>query len=74
MMAQSLRRLLSPPKHVFVFGANLFVNAATDSAVAAGMPFSIIRTERLPVFKVLAKALPQTERHVDKQWLRSPVD
>jgi hypothetical protein len=48
MMAQSLRRLLSPPKHVFVFGANLFVNAATDSAVAAGM-FSIIRTERYGV-------------------------
>jgi len=46
MMAETLRRLPGPPKHVFVCGTNPFVNAAADGAVAGGTPPSIIRTER----------------------------
>lgn len=41
-----LRRLPRSPRHVFVCGTNSFVNAAVDGAIAAGIPASIIRTER----------------------------
>ena len=34
------------PRHVFVCGSNRFVEAATDGLQAAGVPASIIRTER----------------------------
>jgi glycine betaine catabolism B len=49
MMAEILLRLPGPPRHVFVCGANSFVNAAVDGATAAGTPPSIIRTERYGV-------------------------
>ena len=46
MMAEVLRRLPTRPRHVFVCGTNLFVNAAVDGAISAGTPACIIRTER----------------------------
>jgi ferredoxin-NADP reductase len=49
MVVETLHLLPSPPKHVFVCGANPFVNAAVSGAVAAGMLPSIIRTERYGV-------------------------
>jgi ferredoxin-NADP reductase len=46
MMRDVVRRLPGPPKTVYVCGSNPFVNAAADSAIAAGVAASIIRTER----------------------------
>jgi ferredoxin-NADP reductase len=46
MIADSLSRLPSPPRHVFVCGANAFVETAAQSAIAAGIPAGLIRTER----------------------------
>ena len=49
MIEEVVTRLPSAPKLVFVCGANQFVNAAADGAVAAGVPASIVRTERYGV-------------------------
>jgi len=49
LIAEVLGRLPSAPADVFVCGSNQFVNAAADGAVAAGIPVSIIRTERYGV-------------------------
>lgn len=46
MLAEALMRLPAPPRHVFVCGTNAFVEAAAQSAIEAGIPPSIIRTER----------------------------
>ena len=46
MIATVLDRLSSPPGFVFVCGSNAFVNAATDGMLDAGIPPSVIRTER----------------------------
>jgi len=46
LISEVLARMPAPPKHVFVCGANPFVNAAADGAVAAGLPAEAIRTER----------------------------
>jgi len=46
MMADVLRMLPWPPKHVFICGSNTFVNAAADRAVEAGIPAPLVRTER----------------------------
>lgn len=48
--ADMLQAVIAPlqvaPRHVFVCGANAFVNAATNAALAAGIASTIIRTER----------------------------
>jgi ferredoxin-NADP reductase len=46
MLAELLMRLPAPPRHVFVCGMNAFVEAAAQAAIEAGVPASIIRTER----------------------------
>jgi ferredoxin-NADP reductase len=46
MLREVLVNLPDPPRLVFVCGANAFVNAAADAAIAAGLPASAIRTER----------------------------
>jgi ferredoxin-NADP reductase len=46
MVAAALAHLPSSPRHVFVCGSNPFVNAATDGAIAAGVPADMIKTER----------------------------
>lgn len=46
MMKDVLAMLPAPPKHVFVCGSNSFVNAAADGAIEAGIPASMVRTER----------------------------
>jgi ferredoxin-NADP reductase len=46
MVAETLGRLPSPPKHAFVCGTNPFVNAAVEGALTAGTPSCVIRTER----------------------------
>ncbi len=46
MIAEVLKRLPSLPAHVFICGSNAFVNAASDGALAAGIPAETIRTER----------------------------
>jgi ferredoxin-NADP reductase len=46
MIAETLARLPAPPRFGYVCGANAFVNAAADGAVAAGIPATDIRTER----------------------------
>jgi ferredoxin-NADP reductase len=46
ILRDALRKLPAPPRHVFVCGANAFVNAAADAAVAAGVPAAAVRTER----------------------------
>jgi len=46
MVASVLERLPAWPRRVFICGANGFVNAAADGAVAAGVAANIIRTER----------------------------
>src|SRR3546814_7458086 len=46
MMADVSARLTAAPKHVFICGSNAFVNEAADGARAAGVPASLIRTER----------------------------
>lgn len=46
MMKDLLKRLLAPPRRVFVCGANRFVEAATQSAIDCGVSPTIIATER----------------------------
>jgi ferredoxin-NADP reductase len=46
MMSEVLGRLPARPRYAFLCGSNMFVNAAADGAVAAGLPPSLIRTER----------------------------
>jgi ferredoxin-NADP reductase len=46
MMTDVLARLPAAPRHVFICGSNAFVNAAADGALEAGVPASIVRTER----------------------------
>jgi ferredoxin-NADP reductase len=46
MLAELLARLAVAPKRAFVCGANAFVEAAADAAIAAGVPARRIRTER----------------------------
>lgn len=46
MLAEVLARLPGPPRHVFVCGTNAFVEAGAQSAIQAGVPPGIIRTER----------------------------
>jgi ferredoxin-NADP reductase len=46
MMADVLTRFPARPALAYVCGANPFVDAAADGAVAAGMPSATIRTER----------------------------
>jgi ferredoxin-NADP reductase len=46
MMKDLLARLPAPPRRVFVCGANRFVEAATQSAIACGVDAAIIATER----------------------------
>ena len=46
MLAECLVKLPVPPRRVFVCGSNPFVEAATTAAIDAGVPATIIRTER----------------------------
>jgi ferredoxin-NADP reductase len=46
IIAEQLRLLPQAPTHVFVCGANAFVEAAAQGAIEAGIPAGIIRTER----------------------------
>jgi ferredoxin-NADP reductase len=46
MLTELLMKLAAPPRHVFVCGMNAFVEAAAQGAIEAGVPASIIRTER----------------------------
>ena len=46
MMGDLLKQLPASPSRVFVCGANPFVTAAADAAIAAGISPSLIRTER----------------------------
>jgi len=46
VVAEVLARLPSPPKHVFICGSNPFVTSAAEAALAAGLPATIIKTER----------------------------
>jgi ferredoxin-NADP reductase len=49
MMAEVLARFTARPAQAFVCGSNAFVDAAADGAVAAGVPASIVHTERYGV-------------------------
>lgn len=46
IVGELLTKLPAPPKSMFICGTNAFVNAAADGAVAAGLPPSVIHTER----------------------------
>lgn len=46
IVSTSLKRLPRLPTRVYICGGNSFVNAAADSAIAAGISPRIIRTER----------------------------
>lgn len=46
MVAESIERMGELPARTFICGSNLFVNTATDSALAAGVLAETIRTER----------------------------
>jgi len=46
MVTELLGRLPAPPKQIFICGSNPFVGAAADAAISAGIPASLIRTER----------------------------
>jgi ferredoxin-NADP reductase len=46
LIASALASLPEPPKTIFICGATPFVDAAADLALAAGIPFERIRTER----------------------------
>lgn len=46
MVTDVVGRLPNAPRNVFVCGSNAFVDAATDSVVAAGLGHAIVRTER----------------------------
>jgi ferredoxin-NADP reductase len=49
MMVQSIMRLPEPPKLAFVCGSNVFVSAAAQALIDAGVPAGLIRTERYGV-------------------------
>ncbi|TIP88436.1 MAG: oxidoreductase [Mesorhizobium sp.] len=49
MMEQSMVRLPAPPRFAFVCGSNAFVSAAAQALIDAGVPASLIRTERYGV-------------------------
>ncbi|MCF6121427.1 FAD-binding oxidoreductase [Mesorhizobium muleiense] len=49
MMEQSMLRLPAPPRFAFVCGSNAFVSAAAQALIDAGVPASLIRTERYGV-------------------------
>lgn len=46
MVAETMERIGGLPARTFICGSNLFVNTATDSALAAGLLPETIRTER----------------------------
>ena len=46
MVRELLSRLPAAPQQTFIRGANPFVEAAADSAIAAGIAVDTIRTER----------------------------
>jgi ferredoxin-NADP reductase len=46
MVIETLARLPAPPARVYLCGANPFVEAASESLIAAGVPASLIRIER----------------------------
>jgi glycine betaine catabolism B len=46
MVANVIARLPAPPGDVFICGSNQFVDVAAESALAAGIAESTIRTER----------------------------
>lgn len=46
MLADVAGLLPAPPRHVFICGANGFVNTAADGLVAAGVPPERVRSER----------------------------
>jgi ferredoxin-NADP reductase len=46
VVREILGKLPESPRAVFICGANAFVNAGADGAVAAGIPAALIRTER----------------------------
>jgi ferredoxin-NADP reductase len=46
MMAEVLARMPEPPRQVFICGANAFCEVAAEGALAAGLPATIIKTER----------------------------
>jgi ferredoxin-NADP reductase len=49
MMRELLARLPEPPMHVFVCGSNGFCEVAAEGAIAAGVPATVIKTERYGV-------------------------
>jgi ferredoxin-NADP reductase len=46
LLAEILARWGHAPRHVYVCGANAFVDAVADGLIAEGVPIPIIRTER----------------------------
>lgn len=49
IIAELLARLPEPPRFVFICGSNPFVETAAQALVDAGLPASVIRTERYGV-------------------------
>jgi ferredoxin-NADP reductase len=49
MIEQSMVRLSAPPRFAFVCGSNAFVSTAAQALIDAGVPASLIRTERYGV-------------------------
>lgn len=49
IISEVLAKLPGPPSQVFVCGANAFCDTAADGAMIAGLPASLIRTERYGV-------------------------
>ena len=49
MLREVLGRFVEAPGRVYVCGSNAFVDTSTESAIAAGVPSEIIRTERYGV-------------------------
>ena len=45
-MARTLARLPSAPRHAYICGSTGFVEMASQLALDAGLPVSLIRTER----------------------------
>ena len=46
LLRQCLQRWRQAPRHVYVCGANRFVEAVAGGLLDAGVPASVIRTER----------------------------
>jgi ferredoxin-NADP reductase len=46
LVGEVLARIGDKPRHVYVCGANAFVDVATRLLLDMGVPFAIIRTER----------------------------